>query len=202
MDGSRFDLLTRRWSSRQSRRALLGGLAVGALSALDSRRVPGTAAQTADDSGMVPCAANADCLDGDLDPCTGATCADGVCSYFVVDCVPGFTCCGGGICCPQEGGGYCVSDDECAVFDDPCAGGTCDNGRCVTFLVLCAEGSACCGNGACCPIDPGCVTDADCGSYANPCLRGRCLAGSCVPAFVSCPPGETCRDGVCAPLTA
>ena len=202
MDGTRFDGLARRWSSARSRRSLLGVLAASAVAALGGRRVPTVAAQPSDTSGDAPCAENADCLDGVLDPCTGATCADGVCAYHIADCAPGYTCCGNGTCCPEAGAAICVSDADCAVSDDPCSGGRCEGGTCVVSLVLCADGFACCGNGACCPIDAGCASDADCGPSPNPCLRGRCLAGACIPAFVTCPAGATCRGGACVPLGA
>ena len=196
MDGSRFDAFARRWSSATTRRSILAVLA-GAVASGIGR---GAAAQTADGSGPVSCAVDADCLDSDLDPCTGAACADGICSYSSVACVPGYTCCGNGACCPSEGPPACASDADCAVTGDPCSGGRCEGGTCVVSSILCAEGFACCGNGGCCPIDDRCASDADCGPYANPCLHGRCLAGSCAPAFVSCPPGETCRDGFCMPF--
>ena len=201
MDGTAFDLLARRLATQRSRRTLLGGLAV-AFAGERLRRAAMASAQTADSSGVAVCAEDADCSADSPDPCTGATCVDGACTYFIAACAPGYTCCGNGSCCPDGGPTVCASDADCVVPDDPCAGGSCDNGTCVTFLVLCVEGTTCCGNGACCPVTDACRDDGDCPSYPNPCLRGRCLSGTCVPTFVTCPPGETCRDGACLPFGA
>jgi hypothetical protein len=35
------------------------------------------------------------------DPCTGAVCEAGSCSYTSVACIPGYICCGNGECCAE-----------------------------------------------------------------------------------------------------
>lgn len=44
------------------------------------------------------CLSDADC--GTSDPCVLSRCEDGLCVSIVVDCVPGYVCCGNAECCP------------------------------------------------------------------------------------------------------
>ena len=44
------------------------------------------------------CTADADCATSD--PCVQSRCEDGLCVSLVVDCAPGYTCCGNAECCP------------------------------------------------------------------------------------------------------
>lgn len=179
MNEDRFDRVARAWATAADRRRLIRLLGTGLLAFVGSRRQRRDAAAQG-----FACVEDAECADGDLDPCTGATCVDGLCTYFIVDCIPGFACCGNGACCPAGAGGTCLTDADCVPGSgDPCEGGRCEGGTCVPFLVACAPGFACCGNGACCPVNNGCATDLDCAALAGaPGARTRCVSGVCVPA--------------------
>lgn len=66
----------------------------------------------------------------------------------------------------------CEENRDCRdKDDDACTGGTCVDGVCQHFIVDCAMGHVCCGNGECCPAP--CTTDLDCVS-GDPCQIGRC----------------------------
>ena len=188
MDGQRFDDLTRVWATGASRRWILRALVGSAAGALAvGSRLIGAAAQEA---GPTTCVSDSDCVDPDTDPCTGASCVDGACSVFIVDCIPGYVCCGNGECCPETA--QCQSDADCVPSEqDSCIGVTCENGACVEFIVDCVPGYVCCGNGQCCPANP-CQSDADCVSD-NPCEVGHCQAdGTCT--FTHGDPCFTCSD--------
>jgi hypothetical protein len=158
VDERQFDRIVRSWATRTNRRRALRFMGIGSLVAWWQRTGPDSAAQETQEP--VPCAQDADCLDGDADACTGATCVDGFCTYFIVDCIPGHICCGNGACCPVEEGGSCLADTDCLVVsEDPCAGTRCEGGSCVPFLATCAPDFACCGNGVCCPVGDGCAED-------------------------------------------
>ena len=58
------------------------------------------------------CQTDADCDDGDGDPCTGARCENGACTYAIASCAPGFVCCGNGECCPER---VVPGPEECKV---------------------------------------------------------------------------------------
>jgi hypothetical protein len=182
MEGREFDRMTRSWARRTHRRRAVQGLVASVLAGWGWRRSATVGAQ--EDPGMVACSQDADCVDGDLDPCTGASCLDGACAYFIVDCIPGHVCCGNGACCPSGEPGSCLADADCILDgSDPCQGARCEGGTCVPFLVSCAPDFACCGAGECCPANGGCASDSDCataetGAWA----RTRCVSGVCVPA--------------------
>lgn len=146
MDGRRFDDITRRFTRGGSRRQLL--LAV---SAAAGGLVLGQANRAASQEPQVgACLLDSDCLTPDANPCTGVRCADGRCLVSIVMCVPGFTCCGNGECCPTPAA--CVTDAACIDAErDPCTGTRCEGGLCVHSIVTCAFGHTCCGNGECCP---------------------------------------------------
>lgn len=184
MDGHDFDRITRSWAGRTHRRGALQLLAAGLLAGWGWRQARPVKAQ--ESPAATACTQDADCADDDLDPCTGASCAEGSCAYFIVDCVPGFVCCGNGACCPSGEPGACLADADCLPeSDDPCAGARCEGGTCVAVLVSCAPDYACCGNGSCCPAT-GCASDGDCAvPDAGPWSRTRCLSGVCVPASTS-----------------
>ena len=181
VNGQRFDSITRAWQTRAHRRGVLGVIGAGLLASLWRRETREARAQGS--QGPIRCTDDSECLDGDLDPCTGATCADGSCMYFIVDCIPGSVCCGNGECCPEGEPAACVTDADCGPGSgDPCEGFHCDGGHCLPFLVSCAPGFACCGNGVCCPDHDMCATDADCGVWGNHLWLGaRCVGGTCVP---------------------
>jgi hypothetical protein len=181
VDGRKFDRIARSLAARTNRRRALRFVGIGSLVAWWNRARQDSAAQ--ESLGPTPCSQDADCVDGDADACTGATCVDGLCTYFIVDCIPSHVCCGNGSCCPVDEGESCLGDTDCvAASDDPCAGARCEGGSCVPFLATCEPDFACCGNGACCPVGGGCVVDADCAS--SPSVLGgtaRCISGVCVP---------------------
>lgn len=181
VDGEGFDRLARIWGTGTDRRRALHLLGVGLLAGgwLGSRDDAG-AQET---GGPVTCIQDDDCFDGDLDLCTGASCVDGLCTYFVVDCIPGHVCCGNGACCPIGEPGSCLADSDCALASsDPCQGVRCEGGACVPYLFSCAPGFACCGNGTCCEVAGGCVVDTDCTPFTGGVsARTRCVSGVCVP---------------------
>ena len=181
MDGRQFDRIARSLAKPTSRRRALQFVGMGFLVAWWQRVRRDAAAQEIPEP--TPCSQDADCLDGDADACTGGACVDGLCTYFIVDCIPGHVCCGNGACCPVEEGGGCLGDADCvAASDDPCAGARCEGGSCVPYQATCDPGFVCCGNGVCCPVGNGCVVDADCAAFPSV-LGGtaRCISGVCVP---------------------
>lgn len=151
MDGERFDCITRGFDAILDRRGALRVLGAG-LVATGGSWFSRTHADAQSGPGFTVCMQDADCLDADLDPCTGSACVDGACTYFIVDCIPGHVCCGNGVCCPTGESGSCMEDADCiAVSGDPCQGFRCEAGACSLFVVSCAPGFTCCGNGVCCP---------------------------------------------------
>ncbi len=182
MDGQHFDRVARSLATPAARRRVLWLLAATIVAGWNSHHSwhAATAQRSEDPLG---CTQDAECVDGDGDPCTGGACVDGLCTYFIVDCIPGHVCCGNGACCPVEESGGCLADIDCVpVRDDPCGGVRCEAGSCVPFLATCAPDFACCGNGTCCPRNGGCVVDGDCPASASPWGAGaRCVSGACVP---------------------
>ena len=152
MDDQRFDQLARTLGRATGRRHVLRGLGVFALSGLFARRATAQAVAT--------CSQPSDCIDPEGDPCIGATCEDGTCAVYIVDCAPGFTCCNNGECC--ESTPTCSSDADCPSSDDPCTTTTCVDGACVARIVDRAIGYTCCAGGCVpgCPaghsLDPSC----------------------------------------------
>lgn len=183
MDGRRFDRIARTLAHGTNRRRALEVLAGWLLAVVGrSSSWQTAAAQLAPDPAT--CTQDADCLDGDLDPCTGGACVEGLCTYFIVDCIPGHVCCGDGACCPTGNPGSCLADADCVpISADPCEGVRCEGGACVPFLVTCAPDFACCANGACCPGAQGqCAVDGDCPAFPSPLgTSARCVSGVCVP---------------------
>lgn len=178
MDGFQFDAIVRILGVRGQRRRIFQLLGAGVLISGGAR---GLARPTRAQQAPEPqaCVDDTDCTTGDLDPCTGNACVDGLCTYFIVDCMPGHACCGNGACCPTGDSGACLEDADCGpVSDDPCAGARCEGGSCTPFLTACAPDFTCCGNGACCPATRGCFTDANC---VGPGAEDRCISGVCVP---------------------
>jgi len=182
VDERQFDRIARSWATRANRRRALRFVGVGSLIAWWQRTERDSVAQ--ETQGPTPCSQDAECLDGDADACTGAACVDGLCTYFIVDCMPDHTCCDNGSCCPVEGGGNCLADADCvAASEDPCEGARCEGGSCVPFLATCAPDFACCGNGVCCVVGDGCEADSDCATFPSFLGLGtRCISGVCVPA--------------------
>jgi len=182
--GPQFDGIVRALGVKRDRRRMLQ-VASAALLATWGSRVAWRRAGAQDLPAPDTCIADADCQDADADPCTGAACVDGLCTYFIVDCIPGHVCCGNGECCPTSEPGTCLADADCLpMSSDPCEGVRCEGGTCVPFLVTCAPGFACCGNGTCCPTGSGCAVDADCPTFPLPwgLIGTHCIGGVCVPS--------------------
>lgn len=186
VNSQRFDRVTRNLGASLSRRGVfrwLGASLITTGSSWLSRK------RTNAQGGPTPaiCTQDADCLDADLDPCTGSACVEGACSYFIVDCIPGHVCCGNGRCCPGSETGSCLADSDCLRDSaDPCEGFHCEGGACVPFLVFCAPGFACCGNGVCCPFAGECSSDTDCAALSvSTAATLRCISGVCVPTSAS-----------------
>jgi hypothetical protein len=122
MQGHRFDSLMRTLAAPGSRRRLLRGFVVTATTGLALRLSTGTvAAQVVTDSDET-CTQDSDCMPAEPDPCTGAVCDAGSCSYTSVACIPGYICCGNGECCP-EGDAGTLPD---VTSGDPAASGESD----------------------------------------------------------------------------
>lgn len=194
MDGHRFDDLARGMAAGIGRRGMIRAALGGALAAFAGSKL----ASAQDDGGNggdqrsrnrrecpdgcpdgqrcvdgacreAACGDDDECLSGS-DACIGGRCRDGRCTQFVVDCRPGYLCCGNGECCPQP----CGTDIDCYVVD-PCRVGRCVEGACAFETkdpcAICEadsdcnnlEGDAFCCNGVCtrpCPagttINKGC----------------------------------------------
>lgn len=116
----------------------------------------------------VACREDKECRDGS-DACIGGRCRDGQCSQFVVECRPGYLCCGNGECCPQP----CATDIDCYVVD-PCQIGRCVEGAC-SFETKDP-----------CAI---CEADADCNDLES---AAFCCNGVCTRP---CPEGTTLNKG-------
>ena len=102
MEGHRFDSLMRTLAAPGSRRRLLRGFVVTATTGLALRLSSGAvAAQVVSDDSGETCSQDSDCMPAEPDPCTGAVCDAGSCSYTSVACIPGYVCCGNGECCPE-----------------------------------------------------------------------------------------------------
>lgn len=117
MDGHRFDTLVSNLVATRSRRQLLQGLVVIGAAGLALRlRAATVAAQVA--STDETCSQDSDCVPAEADPCTGAYCDAGSCTYTSVACIPGYSCCGNGECCPDGKDGTspdAAPTDACAV---------------------------------------------------------------------------------------
>jgi hypothetical protein len=102
MEGHRFDSLMRILAASKSRRRLLHGFVVTATTGLALRLSTGAVAGqvVSEDSGET-CSQDSDCVLAEPDPCTGAFCDAGSCSYTSVACMRGHVCCGNGECCPE-----------------------------------------------------------------------------------------------------
>jgi hypothetical protein len=94
-------------------------------------------------TGVIGCFADADCAIASDDPCLVARCESGQCAMLIVDCAPGFSCCGSGECCPVESTG-CVTDADCGLT----AAGACGHHRCLDGV--CLPGPSSCPTGATC----------------------------------------------------
>jgi hypothetical protein len=142
VDERAFDRMARLWGANADRRRALQLIGAGVIAGSGLRRGKTTAAQTS--AGQMTCTQDADCQDGDADPCTGATCQEGFCTFFIVSCIPGTICCGNGECCSIEATGACTADTDCAqTSGDPCWRATCANGTCLSQRVTCPPGEFC-----------------------------------------------------------
>jgi Raf kinase inhibitor-like YbhB/YbcL family protein len=81
---------------------VLHGLAATAASTLALRlNIVTTAGQVVTEDSGEPCSQDSDCIPAEPNPCTGAVCDAGSCSYTSVHCIRGYICCGNGECCPE-----------------------------------------------------------------------------------------------------
>jgi len=98
MDGPRFATLVRTVVAPRTRRHLLQRLAAMGIATLGLRlgtvTVAGQVVSTDE-----TCRQDSDCLPAEPDPCTGAYCDAGSCTYTSVACMRGHLCCGNGECC-------------------------------------------------------------------------------------------------------
>jgi Dictyostelium (slime mold) repeat len=198
---------------------LTGTQLVGAVPLLDVPRAPGVhdliltlvleAADDGDADCRPPCAADADCSDGDL--CNGVETCDtgsGLCQAgTLVSCGDGNACNGFETCDPATGecraGTPAVCDDG-----DPCNGAeTCQpaTGACLPGMpIACSDGNLCNGvetcdpsNGTCTPGTPvvcGDLDPCDGAEVCNP-ASGACEAGP--PP--DCDDGNPCTADACVP---
>jgi hypothetical protein len=149
MDGRRFDGIARGWAGGANRRTALRSLASLLLAAWGAGK--GLRVAGAQKHWPTRCASTADCRAGFPDECVRAHCWRGRCGYVAIRCAAGYHCCGNGRCCEDETAPPgCTSDADCATTD-PCVLSRCDSGLCVSLVVDCAPGYACCGIAECCP---------------------------------------------------
>jgi hypothetical protein len=100
MNQHRFDTLVRTVAATRNRRRLLHGLAATAVAGVVLR--PGVrtvAGQVVTEDSGETCSQDSDCMPAEPDPCTGAFCDAGSCTYTSVACMRGHVCCGNGECC-------------------------------------------------------------------------------------------------------
>lgn len=149
MDGRRFDGIARTWAGGANRRAAVRAFAALVLGGNALRAAPPAAAQDALDT---PCASNADCRGAIPDQCVRSHCWRGRCAFAAVRCAAGYHCCGNGRCCQDTVDPACVADADCvSASAGHCVRFHCENGFCISMVVDCAPGYACCGAGECCP---------------------------------------------------
>jgi len=142
VDGHAFDRITRLWGTSTDRRRALQLIGAGVIATSWLGRDKSAAAQTS--VAQMTCTQDADCQDGDADLCTGGICQEGFCTFFIVSCIAGTTCCGNGECCTAGGTGSCTADADCLqTSGDPCWRATCANGTCLSQRVACPPGEFC-----------------------------------------------------------
>ncbi len=101
MEGHRFDGLVRNMAAPRSRRRLLLGVVATATAGLALRLSAGAVAGQVVTDADKTCSQDSDCKPAVPDPCTGAFCDAGSCTYASVACMRGHVCCGNGECCPE-----------------------------------------------------------------------------------------------------
>jgi hypothetical protein len=149
--GQSFDRIIRLWGTNTDRRRALQLIGTGVMAGSWLNRGSKTAAAQSS-AAQLTCTQDADCQDGDADPCTGGICQEGFCTFFIVSCIAGTTCCGNGECCPVESTENCTADVDCAqTSHDSCWGTRCVTGACEVRHVECPAG-AYCRDGACVPF--------------------------------------------------
>jgi hypothetical protein len=122
------DCLIRHVSTWADRRRVVTGITATLLASISWRGANHVSAQEQ----IVPgrCTQDAQCQTGGLGPCVGATCEEGSCTFFSVDCVRGYVCCGNGACCVVDASGSCSASADCAQPRSH-QGHHCRNARCV-----------------------------------------------------------------------
>jgi hypothetical protein len=102
MEGHRFDRFVRTLAAPRSRRQLLRGCVATSAAALALRLSSGAVArQVVSGESIETCSQDSDCAPAEPDPCHGAFCDAGSCTYTSVACIRGHVCCGNGECCPE-----------------------------------------------------------------------------------------------------
>jgi hypothetical protein len=195
MDGQRFDEIARTLGGGTNRRRILralgavipGGMAIASRAGSAVAQAP------------TVCFQDSDCIEGSDNPCSGASCVGGTCTFFIVDCIPGYGCCGNGECCPESAGSAaCSSDADCVDDDpDPCTGSTCQNGTCTPYSLLCVEGFVCCRGECAESCDEEDVYDPHCGYVIPPGQSSECGdEGASVPSMVERAVVGRCSDTI------
>jgi hypothetical protein len=102
MDNHGFDSLVRALAVTRNRRLLLQGVVASGVATFAVRLSPWSVrAQVVSTDSDQTCAQDSDCIRAEVDPCTGAICDAGACSFTSVACMRGHACCGNGECCPE-----------------------------------------------------------------------------------------------------
>jgi hypothetical protein len=206
MDHTRFDSLAKSVATSSSRRALLAGIAAGALGFIGLR---GADARTCSPPGIV-CRDSRTCCSGSCGQkdrfgrrycqctadsqcpaarheCQVATCAGGVCSTANAtdgtECRAGDGICQGGVCENKETPAPACAAATCDTFVAGCA----DNGSCVCTAIV--EGGGVCLDGeTVCSDLADCTSSADCDDNEY-CIRDTCCRRNvCVSSVPYCQP--------------
>jgi hypothetical protein len=231
MDDRRFDDLTRRLASGNSRRQVLKTMAGGALGGLAGALGLGRA-------GAAGCNTDAECARGETcDSATGRCLRRGggngrpanqnqtqsqsvgiaaACTSDV-ECAPNETCVDF-VCIPRGGGGQCVRGSTCTSDATCCGGEVCDTlnqvcvsagGPCTNDTGTCFDSLDCCGNeecvgGLCQQTAGGCAPGAVCAVDAECCGGQVCVNSTCAQAArtAGCPEGQVRCNGVCVDISS
>jgi len=112
MTDRRFDVIVQALAQKASRRQTVQAVLAFVLGAASGARGQRAVAQETAPSAEISCVEDADCATASSDSCTGAYCDSGMCTFFIVTCIPGYICCGNGECClaGEIGGG---ADTDC-----------------------------------------------------------------------------------------
>jgi hypothetical protein len=125
MDGPGFDWLARRLATDTNRRRAVRFLGASMASMLLGRGTPTAARDEGTLDDLPVCSRDSDCEPGLApDPCVSVSCEGDLCITSIVECMPGFHCCGGGCVAPCGAGQtldascLCVGSEAVAGSDD------------------------------------------------------------------------------------